>query len=113
MVALDGGQATPIANTTDWTFSAVWAPSGERIAFATWPSNDAVNAIINADGSDRHDVSRSSDQVGVATWSPDGDHLVVARGPEGSRDLWIMDLDGNFLSQLTHQPGTYTVYDWR
>ncbi len=113
VVALDGGQTKPIANTTNWTFSAAWAPSGERIAFATWPSVDAVNAIINADGSDRHDVSRPSDQVGVAVWSPDGKHLVVVRGPEGSRDVWIMDLDGNFLAQLTHQPGTYTVYDWR
>jgi Tol biopolymer transport system component len=86
-------------------FSAAWAPRGESILYG--------NEIVNADGTGRRDVSGAGDEVGSMAWSTDGQHIVVARGPEGSRELWIMDLAGNFLAQVTHDPGTYSIWDWR
>jgi Tol biopolymer transport system component len=68
---------------------------------------------VNADGTGRRDISSSADEVATMAWSPDGTHLAVARGKQGARDLWIMDLEGNFLRQVTDAPGSYGVWDWR
>ena len=104
VVALNGGAAERVAEADFGVYSAIWAPRGERILFG--------NEIVNADGSARRDLSGAG-EIGSIAWSSDGTHLVVARGPQGARDLWIMDLDGNFLAQVTHDPGSYTVWDWR
>ncbi len=106
---LDGGRAQPVVELTYCSSSAVWAPIGEMIEFG--PREDGVHFIVNADGSRRREIA--PDEVGSVAWSPDSKYLAVARGPEGSRDLWITDLEGTYLTQVTHQPGTYTVYDWR
>ena len=33
-------------------------------------------------------------------------------GPERQRDLWILDLAGSFLTQVTHQPAEFSVFRW-
>jgi Tol biopolymer transport system component len=45
-------------------------------------------------------------------WSPDGTHLLVRRGDHHSNDLWILDLEGNLVQQVTHQPASYDIYAW-
>lgn len=104
LVAANGGAAEQVAEADIGVFSAIWSPRGERILFG--------NEVIDTDGSNSRDLSGAG-EIGSIIWSPDGTHLVVARGPQGSRDVWIMDLDGNLVSQVTHDPGTYTVWDWR
>jgi Tol biopolymer transport system component len=49
-------------------------------------------------------------------WSPDGKYLLVPRDGDSPsderRDLWIMDLDGDFIGQVTDEPSTYGTYSW-
>jgi Tol biopolymer transport system component len=45
-------------------------------------------------------------------WSPDGKYLLVQRGTDGQGDLWIIDLVGNFVGQVTHEPSSYGVWAW-
>ena len=54
----------------------------------------------------------TDDEVGYGAWSPDGTHLVVSRGPDLQRDLWIIGLDGTFISQVTDEPADYAIYSW-
>ena len=28
------------------------------------------------------------------------------------RDLWIMDLEGTYVGQVTHEPSNYGIYSW-
>jgi Tol biopolymer transport system component len=48
--------------------------------------------------------------------SPDGrraaGHPRQRRHVDGLQDLWIMDLDGNNLGQVTHEPSRYGTYSW-
>ena len=49
-------------------------------------------------------------------WSPDGKYLLVPRDSDktvdGPRDLWIMDLAGTWVAQVTHEPSNYATYSW-
>lgn len=37
---------------------------------------------------------------------------IIQRGAGGINDLWIMDLDGTFIGQVTHEPSSYGTYSW-
>lgn len=51
--------------------------------------------------------------VGFGSWSPDGQYLLVARGKEAARrDLWIIDIKGNVVGQVTDGPADYGMYAW-
>lgn len=34
------------------------------------------------------------------------------RGERESNDLWIIDLEGTFVWQVTHKPAAYDIYAW-
>ena len=53
-----------------------------------------------------------SDQAEVGVWSPDAKYLLVQRGAARASDLWIMDLEGTFIGQVTHEPSSYGTYGW-
>ncbi len=107
VVSLDGGPAQPITDVTAGIWSAAWAPVGDKITFT-----GAAISVVNADGTDRNDLSVAGDEVGYGAWSPEGTHLLVSRGPEATRDLWIMEIDGTYVAQVTHEPAQYGVYRW-
>ena len=71
-------------------------------------------SLVQPDGTDQEEISATdgSDEVAGGAWSPDGKYLLVLRGPDARHDLWIMDLEGTFISQVTHEPSDYGVYSW-
>jgi Tol biopolymer transport system component len=113
---LHGGEAQRI---TDWADSgAVWAvswsPTGEWIAYTQHHGNPNVLALVRPDGTDQRDLSPTdgTDQALAAAWAPSGKHLLAQRGGVGRRDLWIMDLNGTYLGQVTHEPSDYGTYSF-
>ena len=66
------------------------------------------------DGTDDHEIAANdaTDETAVPMWSPDGKHLLVRRGSDTNSDLWIMDLDGTYIGQVTHEPSDYSVFSW-
>jgi Tol biopolymer transport system component len=118
VVDLAGGDARRITNTTGFAWSAAWSPTGEWIAFTRFHGATQVIALVRPDGSDQKEISvvDESDEAGDGMWSPDGKYLVVLRDSDstrdGPRDLWIMDLDGNYVGQVTHEPSDIDLYGW-
>ena len=57
-----------------------------------------------------------TDEANASVWSPDGMYLSVARDSDatldGPRDLWITDLEGNYVGQVTDEPSDYGTYSW-
>ncbi len=104
-----------VERLTDWTYgvwTGTWAPTGDRITFATW-GDRSVASVIKADGTGRVDLNEgASDSLGYGVWAPDAEHLLVTRGPDGQRDLWIVEPDGSFVARVTNEPGEYAVYAW-
>jgi len=102
---------------TDWMpllWGASWAPSGEWIALTQDGAGAAVASLIRPDGSGLRPISDAGlpEFTFGPVWSPDGTHFLVRRGDQGRNDLWIMDLEGTFVWQVTHKPAAYDIYAW-
>ena len=114
VVDLDGGEARPITPRVPFAWAVSWSPDGEWIVYTQQYGYTSVTSLVRADGTDQHEISANdeSDDQKTPAWSPSGDYLLVARGKADQRDLWITDLEGRYLSQVTHEPSTYTNFSW-
>jgi Tol biopolymer transport system component len=114
VVDLDGGEALPITERADFVWAVSWSPTGEWITYSRKHESTSVVSLVRADGSDQKEISTNdgSDQAEVSVWSPDGKYLLVQRGAGGLNDLWIMDLEGRIIGQVTHEPSSYGTYSW-
>jgi Tol biopolymer transport system component len=118
VVDLEGGEAEPIIERTGFVWAVQWSPTGEWLNYTRFHGPTSVVALVRPDGSDDHEISKldETDEANAATWSPDGNHLLVSRDSDATRDgpydLWIMDLEGTWVSQVTNEPGHYGTYWW-
>ena len=120
----DGSGVEAITDPGAFTEGAQWSPNGDWIVFNKKSGPIGVNGsdlyLIHPDGSGLHAITAEgaagkSDQVG-AVWSPDGGRLLftsVPGGPVKRGDLWIVDVDGTGLTQLTDTPAHYFGYSWQ
>ena len=115
IVDVEGGPARPIAERTGATWAVSWSPTGEWIAYTRQHGGTSVISLIRPDGSDQHEISANvaADESSAAVWSPDGRYLLVRRGvDEGRHRLWIMDIEGTHIAQVTNESSRYGNYSW-
>jgi Tol biopolymer transport system component len=95
---------------------ARWSPDGRWIAFTRAGQNGLGVFLVHPDGRDLHPVIPPGG--GLASWgpvwSPDGQHLLVVRDSDGqySAELWMVNVDGSGLTQITDTPAEYFSYGW-
>lgn len=118
VVDLDGGEARRITKGVGFVWAAEWSPTGDWITYTRFHGATSVVALVRPDGTDQKEISQidEGDEANAAVWSPDGKYLLVPRDSDrsydGPRDLWIMDLDGVWIGQVTHEPSDYGTYSW-
>jgi len=118
VVDLDGGDARPITPRTGFVWAVSWSPTGEWITYTRFHGPTSVVALIRPNGTEDHEISANeeTDEANAAVWSPDGKFLLVSRDSDathdGPHDLWIMDLEGHYLGQVTDEPSNYGTYSW-
>ena len=118
VVDLDGGDATAITPRTGYAWAVQWSPTGEWLTYTRFHGHTTAVALVRPDGSDDHEITAldETDEANAAVWSPDGKDLLVPRDSDssldGPRDLWIMDLEGHWIGQVTHEPSNYATYSW-
>jgi Tol biopolymer transport system component len=118
VVDVGGGESRPITNGGGYVWAVSWSPTGEWITFTRQHGTTSVISLVRPDGTDQKQISLDdeTDEAAAGAWSPDGRHLLVQRDSDatfdGPRNLWIMDLDGAFLGQVTHEPSMYDIYSW-
>jgi len=120
----DGSRVEAITEPGAFTEAARWSPDGEWIVFNKKSGPVGIKGsdlyLIHPDGSGLKAITTGgsagkSDQIG-AVWSPDGTRLLftsVPGGPVKRGDLWIVDVDGTGLTQVTDMPAQYFGYSWR
>ena len=83
--------------------AGAWSPDGRRFAFATFSEGDGGIAVADAD---RRRVDRFYDlgevgEVHSLSWSPDGASIAFSGSSGGLTDLYLVDVAGGAVEQLT------------
>jgi Tol biopolymer transport system component len=114
VIDLDSGEVRQITDRSGFVWAVSWSPTGEWIAYTRQHGTTSVISLVRPDGTDQKEISAKdgSDETAGGAWSPKGDALLVRRGTDARHDLWIMDLDGKFIAQVTHEPSSYGTYSW-
>jgi Tol biopolymer transport system component len=119
---LDGtrkGQLTP------WKLDAGgepdWSPNGHWIMFEShWAENDPPNQVclVRRNGTSRHCITTADQGLtwGSGSFSPDGRMIVAAAkpgvGPTGNYDVFVMQVDGSGLENVTESLRWDGTPDW-
>jgi Tol biopolymer transport system component len=118
VVDLEGGEAKAITPRLGYAWAVSWSPTGEWVTYTRFHGPTTAVALVRPDGSDDHEITPliETDEANAAVWSPDGKYLLVPRDSDktidGPWDLWIMDLEGRWIGQVTHEPSNYATYSW-
>ena len=110
----DGTQTTTLVDYPGSTCAfPTWSPDGAKVSFI----RDGRLWLANADGSGGM-LLMEKDQVGevdagVHSWSPDGTMIAFERWNVQTQqtDIWIVDVDGTDMRQLTSD-GRSMMPDW-
>ena len=123
-VRLDG---THLRRLTPWRLDAAqpdWSPNGRWILFRSHENGDRQNNLylVHPDGSDLHRVTHTftggepTATWGHATFSPDGTMITASHKPgvgkPGNPDVWVMNLDGSGLRDVTNSVIWDSAPDW-
>ena len=115
---LKDGEAKAITPRSGYAWAVSWSPTGAWLTYTRFHGHTTAVALVRPDGSADHEITPliETDEANAAVWSPDGKYLLVPRDSDktvdGPRDLWIMELDGTYISQVTHEPSNYSTYLW-
>lgn len=99
-----------------------WSPDGKWIAFAGLPDGKQYGCAKNEPAPEWPQCQFAGTILYIAnpitgelravgngiqpTWSPDGSMLAFIGYQNGTQDLWMVDVEGNRLQQLTHGANT-------
>jgi len=111
---------------TPWSLRAGqqpdWSPDGQWILFESHQGDeDVVDNVflVHPDGTGLHRITTSPlhiHQWGSSSFSPDGKMITVAHNPgvgaAGNADVWVMNLDGSGLRNVTRSVIFDSAPDW-
>jgi Tol biopolymer transport system component len=116
-IAPDGKDIHRLTASNGIDSNPVWSPDGSKVAFQSNRDGDFEIFIMNPDGSDEQQITNNDSDDYQPTWSPDGQKLAFSSGPVGgaantefSRLIYVIDLDGGNLRQIT--PDAANIQDF-
>jgi len=100
--------------------SGDWFPDGQRIVYVNWDTTSPIGQrrqiyIANRDGSNQTKLTnlKDSDIVAAPSVSPDGTQIAFSHRGEGGRsEIFVMDVDGSNIRQLTQGEGGAYAPEW-
>jgi Tol biopolymer transport system component len=95
----------------------LWSPDGQRVAFREQLGRySVVMHVVEADGTGLRDYPLQNEVLGPV-WSPDGHQLAFSSTASScplcvTADMFVINLDGTGLDNLTHDPMILRGLDW-
>jgi Tol biopolymer transport system component len=91
-----------------------WSPDGTQIAFTSGRAGSYDIWVMNADGTNQHPLTDNPAYESSPAWSPDGRSVIFdaewgedrdhESGIGFEFDIWVIDVDGADLRQVTNDP---------
>ena len=109
----DGSDMQQVSDTVDTVFDATWSPDGSRIAVVYGKGNLTDIYVMDPDGISnvvRLTANKSSNNN--PSFTPDGQQLLFSSNMNGNLDLYIINVDGSNLIQLTDDEYYDAYPDW-
>src|SRR3989441_1504034 len=95
-------QLTKLTPDTTSASDPAFTPDGSRIAFASLRDGNAEIYVMNADGAGSTRITNHPQPDGRPAFTPDGQSLVFhSARTAGKQQIWVVNLDGTALTQLT------------
>lgn len=110
----------------------VWSPDGTQIAFVrddlSHVADDGVSwtndiFVMNADGSNLRQITTTRGLDNDPSWSPDGKRILFSSEgapqpseepqPDNPNDIFVINVDGSGLTNLTNSPEHEMTPDWK
>jgi dipeptidyl aminopeptidase/acylaminoacyl peptidase len=113
VVDLHGHQTSTIQGFSTDGFAASVSEDGSTIAYIAAPVGLGYTqaVVMDADGSNRRVIATPGLDVSGVALSPDGTQLAIASDIGGS-DIYVLNVDGTGLRQLTTDSGTDQYPQW-
>lgn len=118
----DGSNVQPLTtNPASADYSPAWSPAGNQIAFVSNRNGNPdifvvdTSCIGNSDLCDQQAVDLTGDNQGDdldPAWRPDGLQLVFASTRNSATDLYLVDVNGSNLTQITTGDGEKRFPSW-
>jgi TolB protein len=96
-----------------------WSPDGRWIMARCAPNGVHNVWLVHPDGDDLHRLTSNPDgefEFASSTFSPDGTMIVTSRlpgvGEAGNADLYVMNVDGSGLNDITNSHVWDSAPDW-
>lgn len=96
----DGHNAIKLTEDGSIVAAPAWAPGGRNLYYTSYRANNPDIYLHRADGG-RATVARFTGLNTSAAVSPDGTRVAMILSKSGSPDVWVMNVDGSGLKQLT------------
>ncbi|MCP4216057.1 MAG: hypothetical protein GY765_15505, partial [bacterium] len=95
-----------LTNNTTKDKCPAWSPDGTKIAFyaARGGIYESIY-VMNADGTGQTIITKNTVHDRSPSWSPDGARIVFLSYRDSKIELYIIDVNGTNLKQLTYTDG--------
>lgn len=106
----NGQGARNLTNNPADDIAPVFSPDGKSIAFASNRDGGQWRIyVINADGTNLRRLTSGPMDL-TPTWSPDGNWIAFASTRGGQFDIWMVDIHGGNLTQITKTGGDHPTW---
>lgn len=111
VVNSDGSNDKCFETGLDYAYVSSWSPDSEEIAFVGRNLDDRYFSIylVNSDGTNLRLLTEKGDNP---SWSPDEERIAFNSNRTGNEEIYVIDIDGTGLVQLTHYPEDDAIPVW-